>query len=176
MSPCPGIATLTHRDVRGLRPRHVNALNLPTARYRDVVSDLGGGSLDPVQLRTELERVQAENTRLRRVLRLRPGEEAAPGPTQTGMFDAMPGAVDNDSPSEKKVAFYRALFAGRIDVYAVRWENNRTGRSGWMPAVRGGWRKGVDRRDYLPLSDEVVRRHLTGELEIGLYPLLDGDR
>jgi hypothetical protein len=84
--------------------------------------------------------------------------------------------VDNDSPSEKKIAFYRALFAARNDVYAVRWENNRTGRSGWMPAVRGGWRKGADRRDYRALTDEVIRRHLTGELEIGVYPLLDGSR
>jgi len=120
--------------------------------------------------------LQTENGRLRRLLQLRPGEDVPPGATQTGIFDAPPGAVDNDSPSEKKIAFYRALFAARNDVNAVRWENNRTGRSGWMPAVRGGWRKGADRRDYRALTDEVIRRHLTGELEIGVYPLLDGDR
>ena len=45
-----------------------------------------------------------------------------------------------------------------------------------MPAVRGRWRKRVDRGDYLPLTDDVVRRHLSGDPEIGLYPLLDGDR
>jgi hypothetical protein len=47
-----------------------------------------------------------------------------------------------------------------------------------MPAVRGGWRKGVPAADrqYLPLSEEVITAHLSGELEIGLYPLLDGDR
>jgi len=47
-----------------------------------------------------------------------------------------------------------------------------------MPAVQGGFRKGVrpaDRR-YLPLTEEVVTRHLSGDLEIGLYPLLDDDR
>ncbi len=47
-----------------------------------------------------------------------------------------------------------------------------------MPAVQGGFRKGVrpaDRR-YLPLTEEVVTRHLSGDLEIGLYPLLDNDR
>jgi hypothetical protein len=68
------------------------------------------------------------------------------------------------------------VFAARPGVYAVRWANSRTGKSGWMPAVRGGWRKGADRRGYLPLTDDVVKRHLSGDLEIGLYPLLDGDR
>ena len=45
-----------------------------------------------------------------------------------------------------------------------------------MPAARGRWRKGTDRRDYLPLTDDVIRGHLSGKAEIGLYPLLDGDR
>lgn len=46
-----------------------------------------------------------------------------------------------------------------------------------MPAVRGGWRKGVphEDRDYLPLSKDVLRAHLTGAVHVGLYPLLDGD-
>ena len=46
-----------------------------------------------------------------------------------------------------------------------------------MPAVRGGWRKGVPAADmqYLPLSEQVITAHLSGELEVGLYPLLDGD-
>jgi hypothetical protein len=47
------------------------------------------------------------------------------------------------SPPEVKVAFYCALFAARTDVYATRYENPRTGKGGWVPAVRGGWRKGM---------------------------------
>jgi superfamily II DNA or RNA helicase len=133
-------------------------------------------SSDEVALRAEVDRLRVENARLQRLLELHPGEVRPPGPTQTGIFDAAPGTVDNGSPSEKKIAFYRALFAARTDVYAVRWENRRTGKSGWMPAVRGGWRKGADRRDYMPLTDEILVAHLSGELEIGLYPLLDGDR
>ena len=43
-----------------------------------------------------------------------------------------------------------------------------------MPAVAGGWRKGMDRRGaaYLPLTAEVVAAHLVGDVFIGLYPLL----
>ena len=47
-----------------------------------------------------------------------------------------------------------------------------------MPAVRGGWRKGMaaSSREYLPLTSEIVASHLTGHTDLGLYPLLDGDR
>jgi superfamily II DNA or RNA helicase len=137
------------------------------------------GAADPddrVVLRAEVDQLRAENARLQRLLDLRPGESRPPGPTQIGIFDSPPGAVHNGSSSEEKIAFFRALFAARTDVHAVRWENSRTGRSGWMPAVRGGWRRGADRRDYLPLTDDVVKRHLSGDLAIGLYPLLDGDQ
>lgn len=76
------------------------------------------------------------------------------------------------------MAFFRALFAARTDVYAVRWKNARTRQAGWMPAIRGRWRKGIPaaERQYLPLTNEVIRAHLSGELELGLYPLLEGDR
>ncbi len=94
------------------------------------------------------------------------------------MFDAAPGAVHAGSRPEIKVALYAALFAARADVYAVRWENARLARSGWIPAVRGRWRKGIPtaERQYLPLTADVLTAHLSGEMEIGLYPLLDGDR
>jgi len=73
---------------------------------------------------------------------------------------------------------FSALFAARTDIYAVRWENARTGRAGWLPAVRGEWRKGVrhGEREYLPLTADVLTAHLSGQTHIGLYPLLDGDR
>ena len=45
-----------------------------------------------------------------------------------------------------------------------------------MPAVAGGWRKGMDRRGCrdLPLTAEVVAAHLVGDVFMGLYPLLPG--
>ena len=74
------------------------------------------------------------------------------------------------------MALFRSLFAGRDDVYAQRWENQRTGKGGWGPAVAGGW--GNARRpdrEYLPFADEVAERHLAGQIHAGLYPLLRGD-
>jgi hypothetical protein len=128
-------------------------------------------------LRALTARLQAENARLLRLLELTSKQAAPPGPVQTGFFEAPPGPVDRLSPPEVKVDFFGALFAARGDIYAVRWENTRTGTAGWLPAVRGGWRKGVrhEERDHLPLTREVLHAHLSGETHIGLYPLLDGD-
>ena len=132
----------------------------------------------PESVARELEQLRAENTRLLRLLKLTRAEAAPPGPAQSGLFDAPPGQVNAGSPAEAKVALFGALFAARTDIYAVRWENDRTGQAGWLPAVRGGWRKGVPHaeRAYLPLTAEVLAAHLSGQVHIGLYPLLDGDR
>ncbi len=96
------------------------------------------------------------------------GERSYPG---AGLADELAGL-------RGEVAFFQALFRCRTDVYALRWSNTGTGRSGWMPAVRGGWRKGTPaaERAYLPLTAEVITAHLSGEVDLGLYPLLDGDQ
>ena len=126
----------------------------------------------------ELARLRAENARLLRLLKLTPQQAAPPGPAQAAYFEAPPGLVYDGSPPEAKVAFYAALFAARTDVYVTRLDNPRTGKGGWVPAVRGGWHKGIwhQDRDYLPLTPAVLAAHLKGEVHIGLYPLLDGDR
>lgn len=90
-------------------------------------------------LPTELESLKRENARLRKLLKLTAAEAAPTAGTQTAWFDKAPGSVDARSSSQVKVEFYAALFGARRDVYAVRWENARTGKSGWMPAVEGGW-------------------------------------
>ena len=130
--------------------------------------------LELADLRATVARLRAENERLLRLLQLSPAESAAPGPAQSGLFERPPGPVHARSDARSKVAFFRGMFACRQDVYATRWENSRTGRAGWVPAVRGGWRRGSDaaRREYLPLTEEVVTAHLSGEIHIGLYPLL----
>src|SRR5829696_1547602 len=139
---------------------------------------LSGLDEELAALGEEVARLHAENARLLRLLELSRREARPPGPVQTGIFDAQPGPVHAGSPAAAKVAFFATLFGARRDVYALRWENARSGRSGWTPAVRGGWRKGVPaaKREYLPLTEEVITAHLSGELELGLYPLLDGDR
>lgn len=130
------------------------------------------------RMSAQLTQMRAENARLLKLLNLTGAQAQPPGPAQTAMFEQAPGAVDASSPAAAKVAFFLALLRARDDAYAVRWENRGDGRSGWMPAVRGGRLKGIpaSQREYLPLTDEVVHEHLAGTIDIGLYPLLDGDR
>jgi len=150
----------------------------PAGPYRSPVSRSHTDRGDIAALTAELASLRAENARLLRLLKLTRREAAPLGPAQGGFFEAPPGAVHVGSPPEVKVAFFGALFAARTDLYAVRWENAGTGKKGWLPAVRGGWRKGVPHaeRDYLPLTAEVLSAHLSGQMHLGLYPLLNGDR
>lgn len=138
----------------------------------------------PAELLAELEALRAENARLRDLLGLdgRAAEMQGAGwsPTLFGVQARPPAAstaqVDRASSRAAKVALFRSLFAGRDDVYAQRWENQRTGKGGWGPAVAGGWGNASrPDREYLLFTDEVAERHLAGQIHAGLYPLLRGD-
>lgn len=128
-----------------------------------------------LELFAEVERLQAEVDRLHRLLgfdsRSDDGHRRAWAPTLFGGSDPV-ADVSEISSLEEKVGLLRSLFGGRSDVYAQRWENPRTGKSGWSPAVRGGWSKKRPKpADYLPLTDEVLAAHLRGEATVGIYPL-----
>lgn len=100
----------------------------------------------------ELESLRRENARLRKLLKLTDAEAAPARGTQVAWFDQAPGPVNASSTPQAKVAFYAALFGARKDVYAIRWENACTAKSGWMPAVEGGWRKSSKAADQRYLS------------------------
>ena len=135
-----------------------------------------GSVADFVDLRREVERLRAENARLGRLLVLR-GQDTTAAPEQLSAPVEPPGLVTMASPTRDKLALFADRFRARADVYAVRWDNARTGAAGWMPAVAGGWRKGMDRRGatYLPRTTEVVAAHLVGDVFMGLYPLMPGN-
>lgn len=149
------------------------------------MGDLPGpdGSDDRVTVsKAELSALREENARLRGLLGLDDRTIEAPTPAWTptlftaGQATPPRATVDQGSPPAAKVALFRALFAGRQDVYAQRWDNERTGKGGWGPVVHGGWSNARrPDREYLPYTDEVIERHLAGGLTAGVYPLLRGD-
>ena len=93
------------------------------------------------------------------------------------------------SPAADKIALFRRLFRGREDAYPRRFESRKTGRAGYAPACGNEWVRGVcekprikcgdcPHRAFLPVTDEVIRWHLSGkdavgqEFVAGVYPML----
>ncbi|WP_137817570.1 DEAD/DEAH box helicase family protein [Pseudomonas sp. 2FG] len=101
-------------------------------------------------------------------------EPASPAPLLSSSLD-----------TDAKLALFKRLFRGRADVFPVRWES-KAGKSGYSPACGNEWRPGVcekprikcgdcSHRQLLPLTDQVLYKHLAGEIVIGVYPLLPDD-
>jgi superfamily II DNA or RNA helicase/very-short-patch-repair endonuclease len=99
------------------------------------------------------------------------------------------GPLDRTSPSQAKIALFRSLFRGRDDIYPRRFESRKTGKSGYAPACGNEWVRGIcekprikcaecPNRRFLPVTDEVIRWHLSGHdadgqpFVAGVYPLL----
>jgi superfamily II DNA or RNA helicase/very-short-patch-repair endonuclease len=93
------------------------------------------------------------------------------------------------SSPEEKIRLFQSRFRGREDVFAKRFENRRTGKSGYAPACRNEWVRGIcnkprikcancPNKAFIPISDEMTRCHLMGKDEknqpfvMGVYPML----
>ena len=86
------------------------------------------------------------------------------------------------SHNKQNIDLFISLFRGRTGVYARRWE--KEGRSGYSPAYEFNWdeymahkRRGGSLKDFqnkrlIPLTKEVIKRHLLGVEVIGVYPIL----
>jgi hypothetical protein len=107
-------------------------------------------------------------------------------------MDLMSGPVDRTSSAEPKIALFRSLFRGRDDVYPRRFESRKTGKAGYAPACANEWVRGVcekphikcaecPNRRLLPVTDDVIRWHLSGHdaegqpFVAGVYPLLQDE-
>ena len=112
--------------------------------------------------------------------------------TSKAPVDRQTPAVNNHSPPEAKIALFRSLFRGRDDVYPRRFESRKTGKSGYSPACANEWVRGLcDKRTvrcadcpgrrFLPITDEVIRWHLSGQdgtgrdFVMGVYPMFQDE-
>jgi superfamily II DNA or RNA helicase len=115
---------------------------------------------------------------------------------QQNLAQLITGAtVTQQSSSKDKVKLFRDLFKGRDDVYPKRWENSKTGKSGYSPACSNEWKPNVcgkprikcgdcQYRSFIPVSDQALANHLAGcdnarkqsDFVIGVYPLMQDER
>ena len=88
--------------------------------------------------------------------------------------------------NEEKVKIFMEVFKGRTDLYAKRWTSNKTGKSGYSPVCKNEFSTyKCDKprvkcnecpfRELTPLTEDIILKHLKGEITIGIYPLLPGD-
>jgi superfamily II DNA or RNA helicase len=97
--------------------------------------------------------------------------------------------ISQKSTSPEKIAFFRSLFRGREDLYPQRFESRKTGKAGYSPACGNEWVRGIcekpkikcsecRHRCFLPVTDDIVRWHLSGhndngkDFVMGIYPML----
>jgi hypothetical protein len=100
--------------------------------------------------------------------------------------------LNGESRAAEKIALFRRLFAGRTDVFPLRWENRKTGKSGYAPACANEWVRGVcgkpqvkcrdcPNQAFVMVSDQIIAKHLRGAdadgsdragFVAGVYPIL----
>ena len=156
---------------------------------RPILRGMEKGPENIAILRAQLAALEEQCLALkRRIERLEPPVARSPA-------SMSPAEVTAASPSASKVSLFRKLFAGRTDVFPVRWENSSTGRSGYAPACRNEWVRGVcdkpqvkcgecPNQAFIPVSDDIIASHLRGKdwarrgdapYVCGVYPLLADD-
>ena len=97
--------------------------------------------------------------------------------------------VDRNSKTNQKISLFREMFRGRTDVFPMRWDNAKSGKSGYAPACHNEWLRGVCEKPrvkcsvcpnqaFIEVSDDLIERHLRGTTStgtpfvMGLYPML----
>lgn len=152
------------------------------------MADQNSVPADVARIRQRLADLDAERERLAHeleTLEQKPRSDSRPS-ERPFLADA---AVTNNSLSTEKIELFRRLFAGRPDVFPVRWENRKTGRSGYSPACSNEWAKGIcgkpkvkcgecPHQAFIPPSEDIIEKHLrggdvrSGDFVAGVYPLL----
>jgi hypothetical protein len=107
-------------------------------------------------------------------------------------MDQTDSPVNQRSSPHAKIALFRSLFRGRDDVYSRHFVNRKTGKSGYQIACANLWVRGVcekprircnacPNRRCLPVTDEVIRGHLSGQdgsgsdFAVAVYPMLQDE-
>ncbi len=105
----------------------------------------------------------------------------------SAVMEVLPSRGKPPESREEKISLFRALFAGREDVFPRFWRNRKTGKQGYSPACANEWVDGVcgkpkvrcgecPQQAFSEVTDQVILDHLQGRHVMGVYPLLtDGN-
>jgi hypothetical protein len=126
------------------------------------------------RIRARIAELEAERMQFEVELNRLVPQRAAPAQIDDRpILDGNSLPVTQASSITDKVTLFRRLFAGRIDVFPVRWENRKTAKSGYAPACSNEWVRGIcgkprvkcsecPHQAFIPVSDNMITRHLRG--------------
>jgi hypothetical protein len=99
--------------------------------------------------------------------------------------------VCQDSSPDRKIDFFMSLFRGREDVYALRWNSAKTGKSGYSPVCLNQWKTGLCNKQKIKcnschnrilagISKDAIDKHLrgidpNGNDVAGIYPMTEDE-
>jgi hypothetical protein len=131
----------------------------------------------PTNAIADLERRLAEldRERLTILAALEQLKKRAAAEVQPTMSAQIAGAIASPTglSNSEKITLFRSLFRGRDDIFPRRWENSKSGKSGYAPACHNEWIRGICEKPrikcsncpnqaFVPVSETVVRSHLPG--------------
>ena len=86
--------------------------------------------------------------------------------------------------SVETIKTFLSVFSGRKDIVPKHWISKKTGNTGYSPLCRNEWENNLCARkhggschscknqDLIPISQDLMRRHFSGNKIFGVYPLL----
>lgn len=101
-----------------------------TTWRKSQVADRSGTETELARVRARLAELDKEQRQLLQELSALEAKQTAEIAAQAKRPSFENAPVTNMSSSSEKVELFRNLFAGRPDVFPVRWENRKTGRAG----------------------------------------------
>jgi len=153
-----------------------------------IIDDIQQEEQRLANLRREIDERSKHLIALREELASLPVDQIeAPSPTM------LAPAYSPPTSNKEKVTLFRSLFHGREDVFPRRWYNPKTGKSGYSPACANEWKYGLCEKKkasagsrrltcsdcpnqaFLPVTNEVIAKHLRGNQIVGVYPILPND-
>lgn len=150
----------------------------------DIASEIEREKAKLASLRDQLNETSARLAGLHAEMSSFPKEQITLAENRPPAYTAVP------SRNAEKIALFRSLFRGREDVFPRRWENSKSGKSGYSPACANEWEYGLcekkkrpgsgrrvtcgecANRAFLPVTDDAIAGHLQGEHIMGVYPML----
>lgn len=137
------------------------------------------------ELENRLLKLDADRVALMREIQVLHEEIAQEAESSRPLLGRPLGKLDLSTNTEK-VRLFIEIFRARQEIFPKRWENPKTGKSGYAPVCGNEWVREIcnkpkikcadcSHQRFLPLDETAVEAHLRGNSVIGTYAIKSDD-